>query len=85
MTGRLPYAVRRYSPGSPERAAAKAGRLDILPIRVAAVLAEARALSDDLRAARNAAPEGGKAGLRLANNRVEQAIAALAKAAEVKL
>lgn len=48
-------------------------------------IAQARNLSAYLRAARNAAPDGDKAGLRLANNRVEQAIAALAKAAEVKL
>lgn len=56
-----------------------------LSSRLDALLDEARALSIDLRTARDAAPDGGKAGYRLANQRVEQAIAKLAQAAEVKL
>lgn len=68
-----------------DMAAARELRGGDLSARLGALLDEARALSVDLRAARDAAPDGGKAGYRLANNRVEQAIAALARAAEVAL
>lgn len=56
-----------------------------LSSRLDALLDEARALSADLRAARDAAPDGGKAGYRLANNRVERAIEQLSNAAAVSL